>query len=194
MLDYNKLTVRQRLARWLMKVAHHGQYRWGGNLPYHTHPWAVAEILTDIEHDENMIIAAFLHDTVEDTWVPLWLIYLIFGSDVGTLVNELTDVSRPTDGSRSFRKHIDRAHLANASRRGKTIKLADIIHNTTSETKEYKPGFELTYMREKELTLEALKGGDKVLWFELYHIFKNYRLFNKKYRDKYPVSVKMSWD
>lgn len=56
------------------------------------------------DHDENMVIAALLHDTVEDTSVTLEDIEFEFGAGVADWVKDLTDVSYPTDGHRAARK------------------------------------------------------------------------------------------
>jgi hypothetical protein len=73
-----------------------------------------------------------LHDTVEDTGVELAELRRVFDDDVATLVEWLTDVSRPEDGNRVARKAIDRAHTARAPARAKTVKLADLIDNSRS--------------------------------------------------------------
>ena len=67
-----------------------------------------------------MLAAALLHDTVEDTGTPLKDIEAEFGPDVASLVEQLTDVSKPEDGDRKTRKEIDRQHIAKASVRAKT--------------------------------------------------------------------------
>lgn len=98
---------------------------------YITHPIAVAEIVRSVfGHTEEMIAAALLHDVVEDTPVTLSDIYREFGVYVGSLVQGLTDISKPSDGNRAARKHMDLEHIANAPAEAKTIKLADLIDNT----------------------------------------------------------------
>jgi len=97
--------------------------------PYAVHLKAVAELVASVTDDEEMIAAAWLHDTVEDTPATFGDIETAFGPAVSRLVRELTDVSKPGDGNRAVRKGIDRAHLAGASSRAKTIKLADLIDN-----------------------------------------------------------------
>jgi len=110
-----------------------------------------------------MICAALLHDTIEDTQVTYEDIRDVgFGHPIANLVRELTDVSKPEDGNRAYRKMLDRHHLANISSRGQTVKLADLIHNTVSICR-YDPGFAKTYMREKALLLDVLTKGEPVL-------------------------------
>ena len=76
---------------------------------YEVHLKAVADLVAWVSDDQEMIAAAWLHDTVEDTPATLGDIEREFGSEVAQLVADLTDVSRPGDGNRAARKAIDRA-------------------------------------------------------------------------------------
>ena len=120
-----------------------------------------------------MLIAALLHDVVEDTGVSEGDIRTLFGDDVATLVSGLTDVSKPEDGNRETRKRIDREHTANQSDRCKTIKLADLISNSRSIA-QYDKEFAKVYMAEKKLLLEVLKGGNEVLYQTALSIVEDY--------------------
>ena len=111
------------------------QRRKYNNEPYHVHLHAVAKLVASVTDDAEMIAAAWLHDTVEDTQATLEDIEAEFGVAVAELVEELTDVSRPGDGNRAVRKAIDRRHLAQASARAKTVKLADLIDNCKDITR-----------------------------------------------------------
>jgi (p)ppGpp synthase/HD superfamily hydrolase len=82
---------------------------------------------------------------------------------VAELVAWLTDVSRPQDGNRRKRKHLDLLHTAKAPPPAKTIKLADLIDNTRTISK-YDPSFWPVYRREKEALLAVLREGDPKLW------------------------------
>ena len=144
--------------------AHEGQVRKYSGEPYIAHPMNVARIVAEVTCDVNMICAAYLHDTVEDTDVTLDEIATSgFGGDVARLVEMLTDVSVPADGNRKRRKAIDRHHTGQASKQGKTIKLADLLDNTCSITRD-DPNFAKVYMAEKSLLLTELRGGDQFLW------------------------------
>lgn len=143
--------------------AHRGQPRKYTGEPYIVHPLEVASIVATVTTDEDMHIAALLHDTVEDCGVELGVIRRAFGPDVAQLVHELTDVSRPEHGNREARKALDLQHTARASARGKTIKLADLISNTRSITQHDKD-FAVVYMKEKQRALEVLREGDVRLW------------------------------
>ena len=131
--------------------------------PYISHPAAVVELVRSVPHTEDMICAAWLHDTVEDTPATLDEIEEVFGFNVAAMVEMLTDVSKPSDGKRATRKEIDREHTAKASPQAKTIKLADLIDNTRSIV-ERDPAFAKVYLAEKSMLLEVLRDGDATLW------------------------------
>jgi (p)ppGpp synthase/HD superfamily hydrolase len=107
--------------------------------PYDVHLGAVAELVATVSDDAEMLAAAWLHDIVEDTPVTLEEVEREFGPGVASLVKELTDVSRPGDGNRAARKAIDRGHLAIASPRAKTIKLADLCDNARDICRRRRP-------------------------------------------------------
>lgn len=139
------------------------QRRKYSNEPYIVHPIAVADIVRSITHTPEMIAAALLHDTVEDTSVTLGDIWREFGEDVANLVSWLTDISTPAMGNRAARKAIDLEHTAMAPRMAKTIKLADLIDNSIS-IKAHDPDFWRVYRHEKLRLLEVLREGDATLW------------------------------
>jgi (p)ppGpp synthase/HD superfamily hydrolase len=136
---------------------------------YIVHPQAVMEIVSSVPHSEEMLAAAWLHDTVEDTPTTLSDIESHFGPEVATLVAMLTNVSTAADGNRFERKNRDRRHSAQASPQAKTIKLADLIDNTRSLL-EYDSHFARTYLIEKQRLLEVLTEGDPTLWQQAHHI------------------------
>lgn len=127
--------------------------------PYEVHLKAVAELVAGVSDDAQMIAAAWLHDTVEDTPATLEDIAAEFGADVAALVADLTDVSRPGDGNRAARKAIDRAHTAQASPRAKTVKLADLIDNCRDICRHDRH-FARVYLHEMQALLEVLGEGD----------------------------------
>lgn len=161
----------------VIRQAHKNQKRKYTGEPYIVHPFAVAGLVSSVTNNDEMILAAYLHDTVEDTDITFELIQGIFGKEVRDLVFWLTDASKPEDGNRAERKKIDRLHIAAAPAAAKTIKLADLIDNTKSIT-AYDPVFAKVYMAEKKLLLEVLKDGDS----ELYGIAEN--LVRKYYEEK----------
>ncbi len=111
--------------------AHEGQERKSGE-PYITHPVAVAGILAELGLDAETIIAAILHDTLEDTELSRAELAGEFGETVAELVDGVTKLDKMRFGSRqeadaeSFRKML----LAMArDLRVILIKLADRLHN-----------------------------------------------------------------
>lgn len=131
--------------------------------PYEVHLLAVAAIVASVTQDERTIAAAWLHDVVEDTDVTLDEVAAAFGPEVAELVENLTDISRLSDGNRAERKAIDRDHLARARPEAKTVKLADIIHNAP-DIMRHDPGFGRVYIKEAEALLLVLKEGDPGLY------------------------------
>ncbi len=128
--------------------------------PYIVHPAEVASIVATVPgHTPEMLAAAWLHDTVEDTGVTIELVRAEFGAEVAELVGWLTDVSRPDHGNRAARKAVDRAHTAGAPAAAQTIKLADLIANTRS-IMEHDEKFAATYLAEKRQLLEVMTKGD----------------------------------
>ena len=138
----------------------HGDQRrkYTGN-PYFTeHCIPVADRVREMGGDENMIIAALLHDTVEDTDTTYAEIQERFGSDVADLVHELTDRYTPEDYpdmNRAARKKAEAERLGKASPRAKLIKLCDMADNTKSIVM-HDPGFATVYLREKAYLLECM--------------------------------------
>lgn len=133
--------------------------------PYIVHPAEVASIVATVPHTDEMLAAAWLHDTVEDTGVTMVDITREFGHDVASLVGWLTDVSRPEDGNRAVRKAIDRDHTACAPAEAQTVKLADLIANSRS-IMAHDPTFARVYLEEKKMLLEVLSRGDATLMTE----------------------------
>jgi hypothetical protein len=139
--------------------------------PYPVHLQAVADLVASVSDDPEMIAAAWLHDTVEDTPTTEAELTGQFGEAVARLVMELTDVSRPADGNRAVRKSVDRGHLAQASSRAKTIKLADLIHNCR-DICSHDSEFAKIYLTEMAALLEVLRDGDATLYSQAMAVFQ----------------------
>lgn len=137
-----------------------GQKRKYTGEPYIVHPAEVASIVASVPGaTPDMVAAAWLHDVVEDTGCTFTDVHMAFGIDIATLVGWLTDVSKPEDGPRWYRKKLDREHTAQAPAEAQTIKLADLISNSRS-IMQHDPKFAKVYLEEKRLLLEVLTRGD----------------------------------
>jgi (p)ppGpp synthase/HD superfamily hydrolase len=160
-------------------LAHKGQKRKYTGAPYIGHPIEVMGIVKTVPHTTEMLMAAVLHDTVEDTEATLDDIEVQFGKVVKSLVSDLTDISDPEDGNRAFRKAKDREHSINASAQAQTIKYADLISNSESIMK-HDPGFAKVYMQEKKLLLDGMTKGNATLRNHAMKIVDQYHADNKE--------------
>jgi len=110
--------------------AHRNQARKSGE-PYFNHPLAAAEILNSWHLDDATIAAALLHDTVEDTGIPLATIKAQFGEDVAFLVDGVTKLGHiKYRGAQNKAENLRKMVLAlSQDLRVIFIKLADRLHN-----------------------------------------------------------------
>jgi guanosine-3',5'-bis(diphosphate) 3'-pyrophosphohydrolase len=158
---YNPHTDEATLNRayvYAMK-AHGSQTRASGD-PYFSHPLEVAAILTDMKLDDATIVAAVLHDTIEDTDSTREEIDRLFGADIGRLVDGLTKlkkldlVSKRAVQAENFRKLL----LAVAEDvRVLVVKLADRLHNM--RTLDYVPADKRARIAEETLDIYAPLAG-----------------------------------
>lgn len=111
--------------------AHEGQLRKDGS-PFFDHPASVSLILAELEMDQDTIIAALLHDTVEDTAVTLEDVVKIFGDSIAALVDGVTKLEIINYETKQERQveNLRKMFLAMSSDiRVILIKLADRLHN-----------------------------------------------------------------
>src|ERR1051326_3488654 len=123
-------SVRRILAAAQFAAEKHAQQRRKGEKgePYFNHLMEVAELIaaSNPHLDVELVMAAFLHDTVEDTGVTLQELEQRFGKDVAALVAEVTDdKSLPKE----IRKQLQVEHTPEKSPRAQTLKVADKISN-----------------------------------------------------------------
>lgn len=149
-------------AKWFAKGVHHAHLRKYTNEPYANHLQNVVNILKNVDATEDMLCAAWLHDAVEDHDVSFEQICTFFGADVEEYVFYLTD-PKVEVGNRAHRKRLTRERFATASAEVQTIKLADLIDNTSSIV-QYDPSFAVVYLKEKRDLLAVLTKGNKVLY------------------------------
>jgi GTP diphosphokinase / guanosine-3',5'-bis(diphosphate) 3'-diphosphatase len=111
------------------EARHSGQFRKSGD-PYITHPLAVATILADLGMDTTTLVAALLHDTVEDTGYSLDQLSEDFGQEVAHLVDGVTKLDKVTLGNAAEAETIRKMIIAMArDPRVLVIKVADRLHN-----------------------------------------------------------------
>ena len=139
--------------------AHGSQTRASGD-PFFSHPLEVAAILTDLKLDDATIVAALLHDTIEDTEATRSEIDQIFGSEIGKLVEGLTKLKRLELVSREAKQaeNLRKLLLAVADDvRVLLIKLADRLHNM--RTLEFVPPASRQRIAEETLDIYAPLAG-----------------------------------
>ncbi len=111
--------------------AHGTQKRASGD-PYYSHPVEVAGILTDLRLDDETIVTAILHDTIEDTVATREEIERLFGANIARLVDGVTKLSKIEAQSESQRaaENLRKFLLAMSDDiRVLLVKLADRLHN-----------------------------------------------------------------
>ncbi len=132
--------------------AHNSQLRKDGS-PYITHPLAVAEIVADLELDTESIIAAMLHDTIEDTGATHEDIAKLFGPTVADLVEGVTKLTRVqyTSKEEEQMENLRKMLMAMAKDiRVILIKICDRLHNM--RTMEYQ-----SVRKQREKALETME-------------------------------------
>jgi RelA/SpoT family (p)ppGpp synthetase len=159
--SYNPETNEDLLNRayvYAMK-AHGSQTRASGD-PYFSHPLEVAAILTDLKLDDATIVAALLHDTIEDTEATRAEIDQIFGHEIGALVDGLTKLKRLELVSREAKQAENLRKLLLAISddvRVLLVKLADRLHNM--RTLEFVPSASRQRIAEETLDIYAPLAG-----------------------------------
>jgi GTP pyrophosphokinase len=118
-----------RRAYAIAENMHRGQFRKSGE-PYITHPLAVAQICADLGMDTMTLVAALLHDTVEDTRYTLQALDDDFGPEVAHLVDGVTKFDKSYYGQAAEAETIRKMIVAAGKDvRVLIIKLADRLHN-----------------------------------------------------------------
>ena len=113
----------------IAEEAHKGQLRKSGE-DYITHPVAVTQILAELGLNETTLIAALLHDTVEDTRYSLEQLRGDFGDEIANLVDGVTKLDKLTYGPTAEAETVRKMIIAmSRDIRVLVIKLADRLHN-----------------------------------------------------------------
>ena len=124
----------ERALRWAA-YHHRSQTRKGGPLPYVQHPVAVAIVLERAGWPEPVVVAALLHDLVEDTEVTVEQIREAFGDEVAAWVDACSERKLDAEGRKRpwevrKREHVEA--LAGAPVEARAVALADKLHNLYS--------------------------------------------------------------
>ena len=120
--------------------AHAGTERRGKGFPYIVHPMEAVEIVATMTNDQELLAAAVLHDTVEDTDTTIEQIRAEFGDRVASFVAvESDEPHQSRDSIENWRKRklaaMDR--LASASRDAKIVALGDKLSNMRAIARDY---------------------------------------------------------
>ena len=145
--------------------------------PYINHPIALAEVLANEAgiDDQNVLIAAILHDTIEDTETTQEELSRLFGDAITAIVLEVTDNKALP---KAERKRLQIQHAPHASRRAKLVKFADKICNLRDISSSPPTEWSLERRREyydwaKEV-VDGLRGSHPTLE----------HLFDQAYKDR----------
>lgn len=141
--------------------AHEGQTRSGQPpRPYITHPLDVMRRLREVGADDVALAAAVLHDVVEDCGVPVSEVGRLFGWEVASVVEEVSD---PEGMSKPKAKARQVAKAPTMSRRAKLVKLADKtsnVHDVVENPPDWRPGSVVGYARSAVEVVDALGEVD----------------------------------
>ena len=143
--------------------------------PYINHPIALANLLLNEAgvEDERVLVAALLHDTLEDTETTAPELVRLFGNEIANIVREVSDDNALPNPER---KRLQVAYAAHISRQAKLVKLADKICNlrdiTASPPADWSTARKREYFDWAKAVVDGLRGVNP----ELEH------LFNEAYR------------
>lgn len=152
----NKMSLILKAANFA-RLSHEGQFRKFSSpkKPYYTHVAAVAGRVAGWATQDEVVAAAFLHDTLEDCpRVTYDLLTIEFGGVVANFVQWLTNPSKGSKEPRAVRKKMDRDHIAATPAVIKHIKLEDRVHNLEELSTSPEKDFIHLYCRE---SLELIK-------------------------------------
>jgi (p)ppGpp synthase/HD superfamily hydrolase len=159
----NKIIEAARFAR----EAHHGQLRKYSTDPYIVHPMRVAgRVSMYSDATEEMVVASWLHDVVEDTHVGIVEVSRRFGGIVASLVGVLTNGPYEPGMNRKARKELDREKLSGAPWEAKIIKMYDRIDNLR-DLGGAESDFKLLYYSESIALADTIGDADLILKGEL---------------------------
>jgi GTP pyrophosphokinase len=154
------MSARLEEAIRLAAELHRGQTRKGGDVPYVLHPLAVAALVAEHGGSEDEIVAAVLHDAVEDGGgAPVRRrLRERFGDRVAAIVDGCTDTDRVPKPPWRERKEAFVRRLRDADASVKLVVAADKLHNATATRRDLEAAGDAVWSR--------FRGGrDGTLWY-----------------------------
>lgn len=174
------------LAKKVSKEAHEsiGQKRKYSGKPYYLHPWAVAERVKEITFHEETVVAAYLHDILEDvepknSYYGHSFIWENFGQNILVMVDNLTKKYTKEIYpylNRKERLILENERLKHFSDSEKLIKIADIEDNIKDIL--LNPKFAQVYIQEKLIQIEVL--NTQFVGYEKFRLDVKNTLLNKQ--------------
>jgi (p)ppGpp synthase/HD superfamily hydrolase len=134
------------------------------------------------------MVAAILHDVVEDTPATVQEVEAIFGEDVAKLVFGMSEPEVPAGTNRGERKEIYRQHLEKQCWRTKMIKFGDIYSNT-KDIAMHDPDFAVVYLAEIQRTINSI--DDNRIPLLLRQMVKEQVKLAKLYVDQFQANKKL---
>ncbi len=182
------------------KIAHEGQYRQSGE-PYIHHPLAVALILAELELDYYCIVAAILHDCIEDTIVTKEDISETFGEQVAHIVEGVSNLTNLefTSSSQKQASNFQKLFFAmSKDMRVMVIKLADRLHNMRTidsvspekRMQKAKETAELHAPIARRLGLHSIRVELDNICFQTIHPYR-YGVLKRKIKNQYGNQKKL---
>lgn len=165
------------------ELMHQGQARKYTGEPYIEHPMQVAYYVSRVTEDKDVLAAAWLHDVVEDTPATFEEISSQFGFSVSGMVRALSNLLKPEDGNREWRKEKYFKVIEASDADVQTIKVADFVSNTPSILM-HDWSFARVYLKEYNEALDLFTKADPQLvsmaraqlqrgWFYLEEVIGN---------------------
>lgn len=122
-------------------LLHRGQLRKGdGSVPFITHPFAIALILSKFSDDEDVIVGGILHDIIEETSYSYEELEKDFGEKIRNMVESVTECRKVDAPAKTWqeRKETYLGLMGKMSHQALIISAADKIHNLLSMMYDYK--------------------------------------------------------
>lgn len=143
--------------------AHKGQRRKSNDMDYIAHPMSVGMLLKEHRLDNFIVSAGILHDVIEDTDYTYKDLEEIFGTEVATMVKDVSEVDKSVSWEERKEQYI--SHLKNkASHSSMYVCCADKVHNLSNLEEQLSRGVDVWGMFKR--------GKDKQSWFytEVYQV------------------------